>query len=79
MVNGWPEAISNGLPIVSDKPNFGRPPERDLDRWYEENVVGGPGSFMIVVDNFDHFGRAVRTKLVREISGADVTHLPVPA
>jgi hypothetical protein len=34
---------------------------------------------MIVADNFDHFGRAVRTKLVREISGVDVTDRPVPA
>ena len=31
----------NGLPIIGDRPNFGRPPDRELDRWYEENVVGG--------------------------------------
>jgi hypothetical protein len=60
--------IINGLPIVSDKPNFGRPPERDLDRWYEENVVGGPGSFMIVANGFGDFARAVRNKLTREIA-----------
>ena len=44
-------------------------------------MIGGPGSFMIVADNFDDFGRAVRTKLVREISGVDATlgqHLPEP-
>ena len=33
----------------------------------EENVIGGVGSFMIVAENFEHFGRAVRTKLVREM------------
>ncbi|MBM3620410.1 MAG: DUF1194 domain-containing protein [Alphaproteobacteria bacterium] len=60
--------VINGLPIVSDKPNFGRPPERDLDRWYEENVIGGPGSFMMVANGFGDFARAVRNKLSREIA-----------
>lgn len=60
--------VINGLPIVSDKPNFGRPPERDLDRWYEENVIGGPGSFMMVAQGFGDFARAVRNKLSREIA-----------
>jgi hypothetical protein len=32
-------------------------------------VIGGPGAFMIAAANFDDFGRAVRNKLVREISG----------
>jgi hypothetical protein len=34
---------------------------------------------MIVADNFDHFGRAVRTKLVREVSGIDTASRPTPA
>ena len=34
---------------------------------------------MIVADNFDHFGRAVRTKLVREISGIDTMLGAIPA
>ena len=71
--------VVNGLPVMMNRTNFGRPPDLTLDKYYEENVIGGPGSFMIVADNFDHFGRAVRTKLVREISGADVTRRPVPA
>ena len=60
--------VINGLPVMMNRTNFGRPPDLTLDRYYEENVIGGPGSFMIVADNFDQFGRAVRTKLVREIS-----------
>jgi hypothetical protein len=32
-----------------------------------------------VADNFDQFGRAVRTKLVREVSGIDATAHPTPA
>jgi hypothetical protein len=60
--------VVNGLPVMMNRTNFGRPPDLTLDKYYEENVIGGPGSFMIVADNFDHFSRAVRTKLVREIS-----------
>jgi hypothetical protein len=62
--------IVNGLPVMMNRSNFGRPPDLMLDRYYEENVIGGSGSFMIVADNFDHFSRAVRTKLVREISSS---------
>jgi hypothetical protein len=65
--------VINGLPVMMNRTNFGRPPDLTLDKYYEDAVIGGPGSFMIVADNFDHFGRAVRTKLVREVSGIDVT------
>jgi len=62
--------VINGLPVMMNRTNFGRPPDTGLDRYYEENVIGGPGSFMISAASFDDFGRAVRTKLIREISGA---------
>ena len=70
--------VINGLPVMMNRTNFGRPPDLMLDRYYEENVIGGPGSFMIVADNFDQFGRAVRTKLVREISSTQ-GNLPAAA
>jgi hypothetical protein len=60
--------VINGLPVMMNRTNFGRPPDTGLDKYYEENVIGGPGSFMISAASFDDFGRAVRTKLVREIS-----------
>lgn len=60
--------VINGLPVMMNRQNFGRPPDTLLDRYYEENVIGGPGSFMIVASNFEDFGRAVRNKLIREIS-----------
>jgi hypothetical protein len=71
--------VINGLPVMMNRTNFGRPPDLTLDKYYEENVIGGPGSFMIVADNFDHFSRAVRTKLVREVSGIDPATGPKPA
>lgn len=60
--------VINGLPVMMNRTNFGRPPDTGLDKYYEENVIGGPGSFMIAAENFDDFGRAVRSKLIREIS-----------
>ncbi|WP_207539745.1 DUF1194 domain-containing protein [Sabulicella rubraurantiaca] len=58
----------NGLPIVNDRPSFGRMPPIPLDQYYAENVIGGPGAFMIVAEDFESFGTAVRRKLIREIA-----------
>jgi hypothetical protein len=60
--------VINGLPVMMNRQNYGRPQDAMLDKYYEENVIGGPGSFMIAAANFDDFGRAVRAKLIREIS-----------
>jgi len=60
--------VINGLPVMMNRSNFGRPPDVGLDKYYEDNVIGGPGCFMIPAESFDDFGRAVRTKLIREIS-----------
>ena len=60
--------VINGLPVMMNRQNYGRPQDATLDKYYEENVIGGPGSFMIVAANFEDFGRAVRSKLIREIS-----------
>ncbi len=62
--------VINGLPVMMNRSNFGRPPDTLLNKYYEENVIGGPGAFVIVAANFEDFGRAVRNKLVREISSA---------
>ena len=63
--------VINGLPIVNNRPQpWGGPPPRNLDRYYAQKVIGGPGAFTIVARGFEDFGRAVRIKLVREIAGA---------
>lgn len=51
----------NGLAILNEYAN--------LDTYYGENVVGGPGAFVISAKNFDAFSAAILSKLVREISG----------
>ncbi|TAD89093.1 MAG: DUF1194 domain-containing protein [Alphaproteobacteria bacterium] len=59
----------NGLPVLNDRPNFGRPAESELDAYYEERVIGGPGAFLVVAQDFSAFGQAIRAKLLREIAG----------
>jgi hypothetical protein len=60
----------NGLPIINDRPNpFGRPAIVDLDKYFESNVIGGPGAFVVVAKDFDSFASAILQKLILEISG----------
>ncbi len=59
----------NGLPILNDRPTFGRPPPVPLDQYFRESVIGGDGAFLIVAEDFESFGNAVRRKLIREIAG----------
>ncbi len=51
----------NGLPILHM--------ERDIDEYYEKNVIGGPGAFSIPARDFNSFGEAIRRKLILEIAG----------
>ncbi len=63
----------NGLPIVNDRPTFGRMPPVPLDEYYRENVIGGPGAFVVVAEDFQSFGHAVKRKLIREIAALSAT------
>jgi hypothetical protein len=66
----------NGLPIINDRPTFGRLPPVPLDDYYRENVIGGPGHFMIVAEDFESFGVAVKRKLIREIAALPAGVIP---
>ena len=61
----------NGLPIVNDRPTFGRMPPIPLDEYYRDSVIGGAGAFVIVAEDFQSFGNAVKRKLIREIAALD--------
>ncbi len=68
--------VINGLPIVNDRlGQYGFPPLPNLDLYYEDCVIGGYGSFVVVADGFEDFARAIRRKMVLEIAGAVA---PVP-
>jgi hypothetical protein len=64
----------NGLAIINTQANpgyaFHTQPPGGLPKYYEENVIGGPGAFLLQVDNFDTFAESMTRKLVTEIAGA---------
>jgi Protein of unknown function (DUF1194) len=63
------EGISvNGLAIINDHPPFAYAGAVPLEEYYRDAVVGGPGAFVVVAEDFRGFARAVRRKLVREIA-----------
>jgi Protein of unknown function (DUF1194) len=64
--------VINGLVILSDRPvpwnaEHTNPPG-GLEKYYQDNVVGGPGAFVLVAENFNSFGRAIIKKLIAEIA-----------
>lgn len=61
----------NGLPIINHRPSPGGgwPAATKLDEYYEKNVIGGPGAFIVVAEGFEDFARAILSKLVLEIAG----------
>ena len=60
----------NGLPIL----DYSTP--QDLDKYFEGCVIGGPASFVIPAKGFVDFARAMRRKLVLEISGLTPAEMP---
>jgi len=52
--------VINGLPILALEP--------DLDRYYYDSVIGGPGAFVVAAQNYETFGDAILKKLITEIA-----------
>ena len=63
----------NGLVILSDVPLATNPahthPPGGLTAYYENNVIGGPGAFVLEAAGFEAFGQLIISKLVKEIAG----------
>jgi hypothetical protein len=68
----------NGLPIMM-KRQYGYSSDANLDVYYRDCVIGGPGSFMIAIHERDQFKDATRTKLVLEIAGRTPKQSVIPA
>ena len=68
----------NGLAIINEHPvsyTFAHvQPPGGLTEWYRQNVIGGPGGFVVEVREFSQFGEAMTRKLINEIAA-----LPQPA
>jgi hypothetical protein len=66
----------NGLAIINEKTSgeFGgylwahTHPPGGLPSYYRDNVVGGPGAFVLQIVNFDEFAEAMTNKLITEVS-----------
>lgn len=62
-INGLPLMTNGGLASSFDVEN--------LDEYYTKCVIGGPGAFMVPVNEWSQFPEAVRRKLVLELARVD--------
>jgi hypothetical protein len=69
----------NGLPIMVKEPSYATMDIDDLDLYYEDCVIGGPGSFVVAIKDRDKFKEAIRTKLILEVADRTPEHRIVPA
>jgi Protein of unknown function (DUF1194) len=69
----------NGLPILLKRPSIATMDIEDLDIYYEDCVIGGPGAFVVAIRERDQFRDATRTKLVQEIASREVAPRVIPA
>jgi hypothetical protein len=64
--------IVNGLVILSDSQVLFNAehtnPPGGLEKYYRDNVVGGPGAFVMVAEDFNAFGKAIVKKMIAEIA-----------
>jgi hypothetical protein len=60
VINGLPIMLNNGRRSVFDM--------TDLDDYYSDCVIGGPGAFMIAITERGQFISATRQKILREIA-----------
>ena len=64
----------NGLVILSERPMAWNPehtnPAGGLANYFRNNVIGGPGAFVLVAEDFNSFGQAIVKKLIAEIADA---------
>src|SRR5580658_3685882 len=68
-------AVINGLSIFNKKAAamggylaMHTNPPGGLAKYYRENVIGGPGAFVVQIDDFNTFGEAMMRKLVNEVA-----------
>jgi Protein of unknown function (DUF1194) len=69
----------NGLPIMVKEPSYATTDIENLDLYYEDCVIGGPGAFVVTIKDREKFQEAIRTKLVLEVAGLTPERRIVPA
>jgi hypothetical protein len=65
----------NGLVILSETPLAWNPdhtnPPGGLENYYRNNVIGGPGAFVLTAQNFNSFGQAIVKKMIAEVAQSE--------
>lgn len=72
------EAVAKGITInalviltpieEAFRPEHTNPPG-GLEKYFRDNVIGGPGAFTVVAESHQSFGRSLTKKLIQEIAG----------
>lgn len=80
------DAVAKGITInalviltplaESFRPEHTNPPG-GLEKYFRDNVIGGPGAFTVVAEGHESFGRALQKKLIQEIAGSSRHRLAV--
>ena len=68
----------NGLPILLKTPLASMIDLPDLDVYYQDCVIGGPGAFLVSVRERHQFADAIRNKLLLEVAGVRPRGIPLP-
>ncbi len=71
--------VINGLPIMVKEPSYSTMDIDNLDFYYEDCVIGGPGSFVVSIKDRDKFKEAIRDKLLLEVAGRTPEPRVIPA
>ena len=69
----------NGLPIMIRRSRGSMMDIDNLDVYYEDCVIGGPGAFVVPIHERSQFVEATRTKLILEIAGRQPEARVMPA
>jgi hypothetical protein len=79
------DAVAKGITInalviltplsESFRPEHTNPPG-GLEKYFRDNVIGGPGSFTVVAESHESFGRSLTKKLIQEIAGLSPSDQP---
>jgi hypothetical protein len=70
--------VINGLPIMVKEPSYSTMDIDNLDFYYEDCVIGGPGSFVVSIKDRDKFKEAIRAKLLLEVAARTPERRVVP-
>lgn len=69
--------IINGLPLMTSGGFSSAYDVKNLDAYYANCVIGGPGAFMVPVNAWEQFPAAIRRKLVLELA-SNPAEIPAP-